>query len=160
MDLILWRHAEAEPGRPDLVRPLTAKGVEQAARIGAWLHAHLPDDTRVLVSPAQRALQTARALPRPAHTDPVLAPGGTVAALLSTAGWPDARQPVLVVGHQPTLGGVASFLIAGEEDFWTVNPGGVWWLTNRDRGGDTAVQLRLVLSPELVDPGGVRAGPE
>ncbi len=80
----------------------------------------------------------------------MLAPGGTVAALLSTAGWPDARHPVLVIGHQPTLGGVASFLIAGEEDYWTVNPGGIWWLTNRDRGGETAVQLRLVLSPEFL----------
>ena len=149
MDLLLWRHAEAEDTRPDLARALTPRGMEQAARVGAWLHAHLPSDVRVLVSPAQRAQQTAHALPRPAQTEAALAPGCTVAALLAAARWPDARAAVVIVGHQPTLGGVASFLIAGVEDFWTVNPGGVWWLTNRDRGRDTAVQVRLVLSPEF-----------
>ena len=34
MDLILWRHAEAEPGEPDLGRRLTAKGIQQAERDG------------------------------------------------------------------------------------------------------------------------------
>ena len=33
MDLILWRHAEAEPGEPDLERALTPKGVKQARRM-------------------------------------------------------------------------------------------------------------------------------
>ena len=34
MDLILWRHADAAPGEPDIDRPLTAKGLRQAARVG------------------------------------------------------------------------------------------------------------------------------
>ncbi len=40
MDLILWRHAEAEkanPGSDDLTRALTAKGEKQATRMAAWL---------------------------------------------------------------------------------------------------------------------------
>ena len=41
MDLILWRHAEAEEaddGRPDLERKLTARGERQATRVALWLH--------------------------------------------------------------------------------------------------------------------------
>src|SRR6185369_7847572 len=102
MDLILWRHCEAEPGEPDLGRRLTAKGLKQAERMGAWLDRHLPDGTRVLVSPADRAQQTALALPRKSKTVDAIAPGASVAAVLAAAGWPDARDPVLIVGHQPT----------------------------------------------------------
>ena len=46
MDLILWRHAEAEPGEPDLGRRLTAKGIQQAERMAKWLDRHLPATTR------------------------------------------------------------------------------------------------------------------
>lgn len=59
MDLILWRHAEAEPGEPDLERALTAKGQRQARRMADWLGSQLPDSCRILASPALRCLQTA-----------------------------------------------------------------------------------------------------
>ncbi|WP_204271061.1 histidine phosphatase family protein, partial [Escherichia coli] len=64
MDLILWRHAEAEviaPGQDDLQRALTPKGERQARRMAAWLNHRLPATTRVLVSPALRCRQTAEA---------------------------------------------------------------------------------------------------
>ena len=120
MDLILWRHCEAEPGEPDLGRRLTSKGLKQAERMAQWLDSHLPDTCRVLVSPADRAQQTAVALQRKFKTVPELAPGATVAAVLAAANWPDSREPVLIVGHQPTLGTVASFLLSGEESYWSV----------------------------------------
>ncbi len=150
MDLILWRHAEAEPGVPDLGRRLTAKGHRQAERVGAWLDRHLPDDTRILVSPAERAQQTAAALKRPRATANAVGPGATVAAVLAAAGWPDAREPALVVGHQPTLGAVAAYLLSGEEAYWAVKKAGVWWFSNRDRGGPSDVVLRAVTGPDLV----------
>ena len=109
MDLILWRHAEAEPGEPDLGRRLTAKGIRQAERMAKWLDRHLPATTRVLSSPADRTQQTALALKRKFRVVPDLAPGASPAAVLAAAGWPDAREPVLIVGHQPTLGEVAAF---------------------------------------------------
>ena len=59
MDLILWRHADAEPGEPDDQRRLTAKGKKQARRAAEWLHGNLPNSARILVSPAVRAQQTA-----------------------------------------------------------------------------------------------------
>jgi phosphohistidine phosphatase len=150
MDLILWRHAEAEPGEPDLGRRLTAKGIKQAERVGAWLDRHLPDGTRVLVSPADRAQQTAMGLPRKFKTANAIAPGASVAAVLAAAGWPDARETVLVVGHQPTLGAVAAFLLSGEESYWAVKKGAVWWLSNRNREGVAGTVLRVVIGPEFV----------
>jgi phosphohistidine phosphatase len=150
MDLILWRHCEAEPGEPDLGRRLTSKGLKQAERMAQWLDSHLPDTCRVLVSPADRAQQTAVALQRKYKTVPELAPGATVAAVLAAANWPDSREPVLIVGHQPTLGAVASFLLSGEEAYWSVRKGAVWWLSNRAKEGVAAVVLKVVVAPDFI----------
>ena len=150
MDLILWRHAEAEAGEPDMERRLTAKGVKQAARMATWLERHLPDSCRILVSPARRTQQTASALGRKFRTVADLAPGASVAAVLAAANWPDSREPVLIVGHQPTLGEVASLLLAGAESGWSIKKGGVWWLSDRDRDGSASVVLRVAIGPEFV----------
>jgi len=150
VDLILWRHAEAESGEPDMERRLTAKGIKQASRMATWLERHLPDSCRILVSPARRTQQTASALGRKFRTVADLAPGTSVAAVLAAANWPDAREPVLIVGHQPTLGEVASLLLAGAEAGWSVRKGGVWWLSDRDRDGSASVVLRVAIGPEFV----------
>ena len=83
MDLILWRHAEAEDpadGSEDLERALTPRGLRQAARMAAWLDRQLPDGLRVLSSPAVRAQQTAQALERKFKLRDELAPVATSAA--------------------------------------------------------------------------------
>jgi phosphohistidine phosphatase len=150
MDLILWRHCEAEPGEPDLGRRLTSKGAKQAERMAAWLDAHLPDTCRILVSPADRAQQTALALQRKFKTVPELGPGASVASVLAAVNWPESREPVLVIGHQPTIGTVASFLMSGEESYWSVRKGAVWWLSNRAKEGGAAVVLKVVIGPDFV----------
>lgn len=150
MDLILWRHCEAEAGEPDLGRRLTSKGLKQAERMAEWLERHLPDSCRILVSPADRAQQTAAALPRKFKTVPELAPGASVGAVLAAANWPDSREPVMIVGHQPTLGMVAAFLLSGEEAYWSMRKGAVWWLSNRVRDSGAAVVLKTVVGPDFV----------
>ena len=150
MDLILWRHAEAEPGEPDLGRRLTSKGLKQAERMAEWLEHRLPDTTRIVVSPADRTQQTALALGRKFRTSADVAPGASAASRLAAAGWPDAREPVLVVGHQPTLGEVAAFLMAGEEAAWSIRKGAVWWFSNRTRLGQPGVLLKVAIGPDLV----------
>jgi phosphohistidine phosphatase len=153
MDLILWRHAEAlevrEP-QDDLTRPLTPKGERQALRMAVWLNHHLPASTRVLVSPARRAQQTAAALERRFKTVPALAPDGSVEGLLHAVRWPDSREPVLAVGHQPALGLVAGYLLAGLPLAWTVRKGAVWWLRGRERDGVRQVVLHALMAPDLV----------
>lgn len=148
MELILWRHAEAEDGVPDLKRELTEKGRRQAARIADWLNPRLPQDIRVLVSPATRAIQTAQALGRYYDQVPALAPGASVDDVLTAAGWPDGAYPVLIVGHQPTLGQVALDLLAGQEGEVAMRKAGIWWFQNREREGRLQVVLRAVASPD------------
>src|SRR5689334_21448551 len=116
--------------------------------MATWLDAHLPATCRVLVSPADRAQQTAQALNRKFKTVPELAPGATVTAVLAAVNWPESREPVLVVGHQPTLGMLASFLLSGEESYRSVRKGAVWWLSNRVKEGGAAVVLKAVQSPD------------
>lgn len=153
MDLILWRHAEAFEMREvddDLQRALTPKGERQAQRVAAWLNRQLPASTKVLASPARRTQQTAAALDRKVKTVAELAPEATVDALLHAVRWPEAREPVLVVGHQPTLGLAAAYLLSGQAQAWTLRKGGVWWLRAREREGTLQVVLHAVVSPELL----------
>ena len=153
MDLILWRHAEAfdlDESVEDLERTLTARGERHAARMATWLNQHLPATTRVLASPARRCQQTAAALDRKFKTLAALAPDGTAPGLLSAARWPDSREPVLVIGHQPTLGLVAAQLVSGAPQPWAVKKGAVWWLRSREREGEGQVVLVNVLSPDQV----------
>jgi len=150
MDLILWRHAEAEDGFPDLGRKLTDKGEKQAEKMAAWLKAHLPEDTRIIVSPATRTRQTVAALTRDGVIVKEVGPGASVAALLAAAGWPDAKGAVVVVGHQPTLGQVAAYLLGNTQESWSVKKGGVWWFTNRVRQDETQTILKAVMSPEFL----------
>ena len=151
MDLILWRHAEAvEFGdeTDDLERRLTSRGERQAGRMAAWLNRHLPATTRIIVSPARRAQQTAAPLERKFRTVAALAPGASVASLLEAARWPESKEAVLVVGHQPTMGQTAAHLLSGTDPSWAVRKGAVWWLRSRERGGDGQVVLVAMLGPE------------
>jgi phosphohistidine phosphatase len=150
MDLILWRHAEAEDGFPDQGRKLTDKGEKQAAKMAAWLKAHLPEGARIIVSPTTRTRQTAAALTRDGIVVKEVEPGASVAALLGAAGWPDAKGAVVVVGHQPTLGQVAAYLLSNTQESWSVKKGAVWWFRNRARQDTMPTVLRAVVSPEFL----------
>lgn len=150
MDLILWRHAEAADGVPDMARKLTAKGQKQAQDVAQWLRPRLPKHTRIIVSPAQRTLQTVKALTEEFEIVRDLAPGASPTSVLAAANWPDEKGAVLVVGHQPTLGMVAALLIAGEPMPWSIKKGGVWWLSHRVRGEEPQVVLRTVTGPDFI----------
>lgn len=149
MDLLLWRHAEAVDGTPDHARQLTQRGLKQAARMAEWLHTHRPKKLRVLVSPTQRTRQTAGAFTDDFEIAPALGPDASVADLIGAIGWPDAGGAVLIVGHQPSLGRLASLLLAGVEADWTIKKGALWWFTNRVRDGETQTVLRAVIPAEL-----------
>ena len=153
MDLILWRHAEAEEpegSMSDLERALTRRGRHQASRMAAWLRDQLPEDTRILVSPALRTTQTAQALECKFKPCDELLPGATPDALLQLAGWPAGGQPVLVVGHQPTLGQVAARLLGMNAPDCALKKGAVWWLRCRQRDGAPQTVLVTVRTPELM----------
>ena len=155
MDLLLWRHAEAEDGFPDLKRKLTARGEKQAEQMAEWIKKHAPKNLRILVSPAVRCQQTATALGLPFETDKRLGTDSDAAHLLAAAGWPNGKgaPAVLVVGHQPTLGQSAALLLSGAEADWSIKKGAVWWFTNRTRHGETQTVLRAAVPAEFVESG-------
>jgi phosphohistidine phosphatase len=148
MDLILWRHADAEDGFVDAERRLTAKGMKQAARVAKWLQKRLPADARIIVSPARRAQQTAMALSEEFRTVKDVGTGATADQVLAAAGWPEARAVVIVVGHQPVLGEIAARLMTGKTADWNIKKGAIWWFTVRDTGNKA--QLRAVISPDVL----------
>ncbi|MEI7782929.1 MAG: histidine phosphatase family protein [Betaproteobacteria bacterium] len=159
MDLILWRHADAQEADPvddqqemvrrDLARSLTGRGQKHAARMAVWLDHQMSDSTRILVSPALRCEQTALNLGRKFKICEQLAPDRSVDDLLQAAQWPDSKHPVLVVGHQPTLGRVAARLLGLPQLELSVRKGGVWWLRSRERDGQSQTVLLAVHSPDL-----------
>ncbi len=153
MDLILWRHAEAQDpqgSQEDLERPLTQRGEKQAARMAAWLDRQLPDGLRVLASPARRTEQTARVLGRKVKLRAELLPGGSPEELLELVQWPRARGVVLVVGHQPLLGQTAARLLGMQEADCAIRKGAVWWLRYRQRQDVAQTVLLAVQSPEFL----------
>lgn len=153
MDLILWRHADAEDGDEtiaDLDRVLTPRGVKQAARIAGWLDRQLPEGTRVLTSPARRCEQTALALGRKYKVRPELGIEATVEQLLEVAQWPHAKHAVLIVGHQPTLGETIAHLLPLHHPSCPVRKGMVWWLRTRERDGQQQTIVTAVQSPETL----------
>ncbi|NMM37980.1 MAG: histidine phosphatase family protein [Glaciimonas sp.] len=150
MELILWRHAEAEPGEPDADRALSGKGRKQAAKMAEWLDSTLPSGCKILVSPTVRTRQTAEALGRPFKLSAELAPGTTAEKILAAANWPQGREPVLIIGHQPNLGQLAALLVAGSEQDWPIRKGSVWWIAQRIRSDLAQTYVRAVMAPELV----------
>ncbi len=145
MELILWRHADAEEGTPDLARKLTSKGRKQAERMGEWLRDRLPEHYRLLSSPAARAQETAHALQSQFDVVKALAPGASVPALLKAAGWPAGKGIVILVGHQPDLGRAAAYLVSGKDAAWPIKKAGLWWISN-----DKELLVRAALSPGLL----------
>ena len=157
MDLILWRHAEAEDwllgdeaSGLDLGRSLTQRGEKQASRMAAWLDRQLPEGARILVSPARRCEQTALALGRKYKIRSELSPDATPAQLLELVQWPGNKYPVLVIGHQPSLGQTIAQLLALKETECAVKKGALWWVRNRDRDGHSQTVVVTVQSPEVL----------
>jgi phosphohistidine phosphatase len=116
---VLIRHAQAADGPADADRALTERGLRQAVAMGSWLeHAGLVPD-RVLVSPARRAAQTwegagsALALALPPIVEPRIYDNTVEALLAVIREVPDDVRTLTVVGHNPSIGELASVLDDG-----------------------------------------------
>lgn len=153
MDLILWRHAEAETGEPDLGRKLTSKGEKQARRVAEWLHSRLPDSAKIYASPAKRAQQTANALSQVAHrrfkTLDILGSSARADEVLGAIGWNGGKGTLVAVGHQPLLGRIASWVMTGRELDWAIKKGGLIWISQRDAVDGSEPALRAAIGPDL-----------
>ncbi len=158
MDLIVWRHADAGDAEADVARDLerrlTERGRKQAERMAHWLQARLPQRYLVLSSPAARARETAAMLGVKVRIDERLAPDADVAQYVAALNWPDGpgsrSRHVVLVGHQPVLGGLLSLLLCGHEATWSIKKGAIWWLSSREREGRDPLMLRAAIAPDLI----------
>ncbi|MEK6735033.1 MAG: phosphohistidine phosphatase SixA [Pseudomonadota bacterium] len=150
MELILWRHAEAENSTPDAARKLTDRGVKQAKKMSDWLRARLPQNTRIIASPTQRTQQTAQAFSHECEIVDRIGPGAHIDDILAAANWPNAQGAVVVVGHQPTLGEVADYLITNIPAGLSFKKGAVWWISYRMKAGVGESVLHTVIYPDML----------
>jgi phosphohistidine phosphatase len=122
MRLFVIRHAKAQPGDPDELRPLTKEGERQARALGVRLAAHQTPPAIVVTSPLLRARQTAEAIARATgaelRVDDRLAPGADAAAVSAILADANA-QPVATVGHQPDCSEIAVALTGQDPGFLT-----------------------------------------
>lgn len=119
MRLYLVRHAEAAPGTPDELRPLTAAGRLVARELGGRLAAEGRVDA-VVCSPLVRARETAAEIAGAARAgEPAvvagLAPGATAESLLAAVSGLGER--VVAVCHQPDCSKIAGALTGEEVPF-------------------------------------------
>lgn len=150
MELILWRHADAEYIAPsDLQRPLSSKGQKQAGKMARWLRDHLDGrPVRVISSAAYRARETAAALGEKIEVLPSLNPGADLQDYLRASGWPGQdNEVVILVGHQMEIGCVAQYLLYGNEVSCEFKKGAIWWI--RQRQGEAQASLRVMMTPEM-----------
>jgi phosphohistidine phosphatase SixA len=115
--LFLVRHAEAAPGEPDELRPLTQEGRQQARTLGKRLLSEDAAPAVILTSPLLRARETGAELARTFDIESIpderLAPGATVDDVRAAV---EGRgDQVVVVGHQPDCGQIAAALTGGPE---------------------------------------------
>jgi phosphohistidine phosphatase len=148
MELIVWRHAEAEDGSPDAARKLTAKGEKQAQKLARWLKERVEKPVRILVSPTVRTQQTAAAFSTKFETSTEVGIHASAERILHAAGWPQAEGTVMIIGHQPTLGQLASILLSGQEMDWEVKKGAVWWFSTLVEGDEPQTVLRAMITPK------------
>jgi phosphohistidine phosphatase SixA len=117
MRLFLVRHAHSDPGEPDELRPLSARGRVEAREVGERLAGVEPE--LVVSSPLLRARETAAAIAQaagsPLRIDERLAPGATADDLLAVVGGTEAS--VVAVGHQPDCSEIAVALSGRDPGF-------------------------------------------
>ncbi len=152
MELILWRHAQAEDGSPDDARKLTTRGLRDAALVGGWLSLRLAaQPVTVLASPTRRTRQTAEALELPIEVHPAIGPDATADEVIRATGWPAGREGVVVVvGHQPWIGQAAAQLVLGRAEYWPMAKGAFWWFAWGKDDGPAGVRVKAALTPELL----------
>jgi phosphohistidine phosphatase len=157
MRIILFRHAPAEARDAqrwpdDLVRPLTSRGESRGRRAARGLLRLESGVTRVLTSPALRALATAEVLAREldgaARPEALasLAPGGSWRETLKALAQEPADATVVLVGHEPDLGKLAGVLLFGAPTAMPLKKAGACAI-DVDAAEAGAGRLRWLLPP-------------
>jgi phosphohistidine phosphatase len=163
MQLLVIRHAIAEDkeafaktGRPDTERPLTKHGRKVMARVAHGLGRQVKSIDVLAASPLVRAAQTAAIVAKEnggisVTTVPALAPKSAPAAFAAWLRTQRSVKVVAVVGHEPHLGTLITWLVSGLQDSHvTLEKGGAWMLEIDGRPRARCATLVWSLPPEVL----------
>lgn len=164
MDLLVIRHAIAQDkaefartGRDDAQRPLTDDGREKMRHAAAGLRTLAPELASLAASPLVRAAQTAEIVaaaydsPPEIETADVLAPGSAYDDFARWLGRQDIDGTLAVVGHEPHLGGLVTWLLTGGDESRTpLRKGGAALLTFDGAPSRGRAQLIWLLTPGIL----------
>lgn len=160
MQLIVIRHAIAEEqerfaatGKPDDLRPLTDEGRKKMTRGAAGLHAVVPKIDTLAASPLVRAQETARIVAQAygiaaVETSNALRPDTAPTLFVSWLAAQNGDRVVAVVGHEPHLGLLVTWLMTGiEESRVAFKKGGACMLEFDERPRRGGGRLIWALTP-------------
>lgn len=157
MDIILWRHAEAQDDTPDLLRCLTETGKAQAKQMAAWLDQRLNHGYDVWTSEALRTQETAAHLRPPALPMRALNPEASYSAILNLIQRRPLDSTLVLVGHQPWLGHLCHCLLNRttiSTQLYPVSKGVIWWFKIDAAEPQLHSRLKAMMPPDLVSPNG------
>lgn len=123
VSLLLLRHAIADDSSPDSARELTPEGIRKLANVLDLLASIAPDISLILSSPYKRAYQTAKILKDslklskvPHETIDTIFPESAPQECLVDLRRHGNQKCIALVGHEPHLGTLASYLLGGKAD--------------------------------------------
>jgi phosphohistidine phosphatase len=159
MNLYLIRHGIAVPQdspgiHSDQERPLSPKGIKRMRKAAKGLLTLDIAFDRVFTSPLLRARQTAQIVAEILEIKeqpeelPDLAPGGSVEGLLSSLSAHREKKRLILVGHQPLLGEIASLLLAKDKGIEiSLKKGGLCRIESDDLPSTGGARLHWILTP-------------
>ncbi|QRN40819.1 MAG: hypothetical protein GKC53_01395 [Neisseriaceae bacterium] len=159
MQLLLWRHAEANDHKNDLKRHLTPKGFQQAEKMSKWIKKHFSDEHTVWVSEAFRTQETASFLKHKPLIKPHLNPSSPVNIILNDILDNIFSENIIIVGHQPWIGSLTAYLIYVNYNrhinipiYWPFKRASIWWLEiKQDNQNSFYTKVKANLTPNLLD---------
>ena len=161
MRLLIVRHADAgdrdefaKTGKPDELRPLSEKGRKQMKNAAEGLRLLVPRPDLIVTSPYTRAAQTATIVAdayerveqeQSATLEPDAAPSDFEEWLNEQ----DTVDTVIVVGHEPHVGELTTWLMTGtRESHVEFKKGGACLLEFEDRVKKGAGVMRWLMGPK------------
>jgi phosphohistidine phosphatase len=153
MYIYLVQHADAKKEEADPSRPLSEKGLHDITRVASYISKLNIKVQKIFHSTKLRAKQTAEILSETLKPLRGISEADGLSPLDSPGIWEerlrDIPEEVMLVGHLPHLGRLASLLLCGSADKDTISfrMAGIVCLRRDDSG---AWALQWMLTPEII----------
>jgi phosphohistidine phosphatase len=153
MFLYLIQHGDAKKEEEDPSRPLSAKGIEDVKKVESYISRLNIEVEEVLQSGKLRAKQTAEIMAEKLEIEKGISETDGLAPLDDASIWEERlkkrHDSLMLVGHLPHLGKLASLLLCEEKDKNVIafKMGGIVCLKRDDTG---SWSLQWMITPETL----------